>query len=269
MDFFLPEYNIAVEISPTWTHNSSYDGNGLRTNKNYHYNKFKLCADKNIELITVFDWIDTDKVINFIKSKIKNKNNIYARKCEINFSDDLTKGHKTFLNENHILGAVHNTKNTKVFELLYNQELVCLGVILEKNENEIELKRLAFKDDTRIQGGASKIIKNIFKYYPNCETIITFSDNDLGTGNVYKKIGFELIEENKGSIVWSNDKKNKYIKNLSLVKQGADRLLKNFPDYQPVGQGPDLPSNQEIVQSYGFLPVYDCGYRKWIYKRKI
>ena len=138
-----------------------------------------------------------------------------------------------------------------------------------KNENEIELKRLAFKDDFRVQGGASKIIKNIFKHYPSCDTIITFSDNDLGTGNVYSKIGFELIEENKGSIVWSNDKKNKYIKNLSLVKQGADRLLKNFPDYQPVGQGPDLPSNQEIVQSYGFLPVYDCGYRKWIYKRKL
>ena len=269
LDFFLPEYNIAIEISPTWTHNSSCDGNSLRTSKDYHYKKFKLCADKNIELITIFDWIDTDKVINFIKSKIKNKNNIYARKCEINFSLDLTKEHKAFLNENHILGAIHNTKNTRVFELLYNQELVCLGVILEKNENEIELKRLAFKDDFRVQGGASKIIKNIFKHYPSCDTIITLSDNDLGTGNVYSKIGFELIEENKGSIVWSNDKKNKYIKNLSLVKQGADRLLKNFPDYQPVGQGPDLPSNQEIVQSYGFLPVYDCGYRKWIYKRKL
>ena len=90
----------------------------------------------------------------------------------------------------------------------------------------------------------------------------------MGTGSVYKKIGFELKEENKSSLIWENPPKNKYVKNLSLVEQGADVILKNFPNYQPVGQGENLPSNQEIIKSNGFYPIYDCGYRKWEYKKK-
>ena len=54
-----------------------------------------------------------------------------------------------------------------------------------------------------------------------------------------------------------------HIKNLSLIKQGADRLLKEFPNYIATGQGDHLPSNQEIVRNYNFIPVYDCGWRKW------
>lgn len=72
-----------------------------------------------------------------------------------------------------------------------------------------------------------------------------------------------------------DNKHNFRIKSSSLHFAGADRLLKNFPDYVPVGmecqhegkpheKGSCLPSNSEIVESYGFVPVYDCGYKKWL-----
>lgn len=109
-------------------------------------------------------------------------------------------------------------------------------------------------------------MKTYLKNNPEVKEIITFSDNDLGTGNVYKTLGFEVIEENKGTLIWYNEKYDKKIPNLSLVRQGTDRLLKNFPGYSYVGQGENLPTNQEIIASYGFLPIYDCGYTKWKYK---
>lgn len=268
LDFYFPKYKIAFEISPTWTHQYKKEIDSIGINETfYHYNKWKLCKEKGIELITVFDWLDKNKIIEFLKSKSNHIIPIQARKTNVFLTKGLTKQHKEFLNRNHILGYINNTKTTEVVELHYKEKLVGIGVFEQKNRYT-ELRRLVFDSKYRIQGGASKIIKNYIKLHSELSEIITFSDNDLGTGNVYKVLGFEVIEENKGSIVWSNPRHNKYIKNLSLVKQGADRLLKNFPNYKPVGMGDNLPSNQEIVQQYGFLPVYDCGYTKWIYKIK-
>lgn len=265
IDLFFPKYNIGIEISPTWTHQY----NGITNNqfgkddKFYHYNKFKRCKDKGIELLTIFDWTDIDKIIKFLRSKIDNKLiTVPARKTTVNIVDSLTKEHKEFLERNHILGKINNSSTTKVIELLYQDKVLGIGVFEEKT-NYFELRRLAFESNYRVVGGASKIISNYRKIYPELKELITFSDNDLGTGNVYKSLGFKVITENKGTLIWYNSKYDKKIPNLSLVKQGTDRLLKNFPDYKHVGQGEDLPSNQEIIRSYGFLPIYDCGYTKW------
>lgn len=68
-----------------------------------------------------------------------------------------------------------------------------------------------------------------------------------------------------GSSPYYNMEYDWSVKNTSLWTVGADRLLSNFPGYEQVGIGDKLPKNDEIVMSYGFMPVYDCGYRKWEY----
>jgi len=204
-----------------------------------------------------------------IKSKINFNSKIYARKCTYE-ETTLNKNLRKLFNNWHILNLPHNIPNGPVSILKYNDEIV--GVALWKhNKKTIELKRLVFKPDFTIQGGASKLIKNYMKNN-NINEIITYSDNDLGVGNVYKTLGFKLIEESQPGLNFYHPYYEKHIKNLSLVMQGADRLLKDFPKYIPVGleteeTGP-LPTNQEIVQQYGFLPIYDCGYKKWKLKIK-
>lgn len=271
LDFYFPKHNLAVEISPTFTH--QYYNSKLKRgvkDKDYHFNKFKECYLKEIELITIFDWTDNSNIKNFIKDKIQNNDEvIYARNTTINISTKVLPIHREFLKENHILGPINNRKDSFVVELIYNNCMVGLGIFYPtSNISQFELKRLAFKDNIKVIGGASRILKNAFKYNPNILSIITFSDNNLGTGNVYQKIGFSLIKEETNSLIWSNPKLDKYVKNTSLVLQGADRLLKNIPNYTPYGIGENLPTNQEIVQEHGFVPVYDCGYRKWVFYKK-
>ena len=269
LDFFLPEFNLAIEVSPTWTHKfeENQEFIGL-SEKEYHYNKFLECYQKGIELITVFDWLNLDNIFSFIKDKIKeNDKIIYARNCSIKKSNYSSK-EKDFLNKNHIFGSVNNKKGSYVFNLIHEDEVVGVALFFPtKDEQQIELKRLAFKNNIKVIGGVSKLIENALKEN-NITGIMAFSDNSLGTGSVYKKIGFELKEENKGSLIWANPKENKYVKDLSLVEQETDRILKNFPNHQSVSQGENLPSNQEIIKSNGFYPIYDCGYRKWEYKKK-
>ena len=278
LDFYLPEQKLAVEISPTFTHqyfDESTEEDFVMgvTDKEYHYNKFKACEDNNIELITVFDWEDTNKVLDLIKNKVKESSNIiYARNTTINYINSVTLEHKEFLIKNHVLGSINNRKDSFVLELRSKKGKELLGLAVyypTRLQNQLELKRLAFKDNCTIVGGASKLLKNVFKYKPEITSVITFSDNNLGTGNVYKIIGFDLLEDNRYSCTYYNSQYSWAIKETSLWMQGADRLLKNFPGYERVGIGDNLPKNDEIVISYGFVPVYDCGYRKWIYNNII
>lgn len=269
LDFYFEDFNLAVEVSPSFTH--CYIGYlpedkytlGL-SDKNYHYEKFKACKEKGIELITIFDWTDVDKVLDFIKDKLRvNQNILYARKTVYKEITSLDNEDKDFLSANYILGEVNNKKGTFVGQLWYQETKVGIAVFTSLTEDRVELKRLVFDRNYKIIGGTSKLIKNALKD-KGYKELITFSDNDLGTGSVYKKLGFHEVEENKGTLIWYNEKYKKKIPNSSLVKEEADTLLKNFPNYEYVGQGENLPSNQEIVLSYGFLPVYDAGYTKWL-----
>lgn len=263
LDFYFPEHSLAVEISPARTHNVKMGFAGSpEVDKNYHLNKFIECDKKGIELITIFDWHDWDKVIEMIDNKLNKSNRIYARKTQYVEEKQIDKETFNKLSEWHILSLPSNfkRKNT-VGKLIYNGVIVGLALWVKK-ENETELKRMVFKPGYRVIGGASKLLKN-FISNNNPTSIVTFSDCDLGRGKVYEAIGFKLEEESKPQINYYHDYYKKHIKHLSLVMQGADRLLANFPGYKPVGMGEGLPSNTEIIEKYGFLTVYDCGYRKW------
>jgi len=84
----LPELNIGIEYNGLYWHSEQ------NKEKEYHYNKWKLCNDKGIQLITIWedDWnYKKDIVKSIIKNKLKLNNiKIYARKCkikEVNFND--------------------------------------------------------------------------------------------------------------------------------------------------------------------------------------
>lgn len=266
LDFYLPDYNLAIEVSPTWTHKYITNENGVGvTDKEYHYNKFKLCENKGVELITIFDWHDYEKVFEMILAKTNTSKTIYARNTTL-LIKQVDNEIKEFIKLNHILGDGKLFKRDIAVCLEYNNKIVGVGIYRKETDNVYELKRLAFKAGFTVIGGASKIFKNFLKEYPNISEIVTFSDNDLGSGSVYEKLGFELIEENKGQLQWHNENKEIKISNLSLVKQGSDRLLRKYDWYKEVGMGDNLPSNQEILEAYNFLPVIDCGYKKWSYK---
>lgn len=261
IDFFFPNYRFGVEISPTFYHNNNY-----LNDKDYHYNKYSLCEELGIELYTIFEWHDLKKVNEMIQTKLGRTQSfrVGANKCKTLLLKKAEKIDHKFLDENHVLGDVKLYNQAGIVRLIYNDEILGLGVFTKtKNKDEVELKRLVFKMGVHIPGGASKIIKNFLKVNKYTK-LMTFSDNDLGSGNVYLQLGMKLVEHNRGQLNWFNIKYQKKVRDLSLVMQGADRLLASFPGYSPIGnKGENLPTNHEILESYGFLPVYDCGYKKW------
>jgi hypothetical protein len=232
-------------------------------------NNFILSLGKNIhnddkETFIIYPWNDINKFIEMIiyRLKIKETTRIYARDTNV-LIENINKKHREFINENHILECPPFKNKICSVTLYYKDDIIGLG-IFTKYRDDVELKRLVFKKGYSVVGGTSKIIKNFNKHFKEYKNIITFSDNNLGNGNVYNKLGFKLIDDVKEQIVWYNPEFNKKFTDVSLVRIGADRLLVWHPQYIPFGIGEDLPNNQEIVKMYGFIPIYDAGYKKWI-----
>lgn len=233
----------------------------------YIENKLILSLQKNVdsnnEVFTIYPWNDVRKFVEMIdyRLNLKTTKRVYARNTEIKI-ESINKNHREFLNDNHILDSPPIRNKICAVCLYSKNELIGLG-IFNKYNNDVELKRLVFKKGFSVVGGASKIIKHFHLNYKNYKNLYTFSDNNLGNGNVYDVLGFSLIDNIEEQIIWYNPEFQKKFTNVSLIRIGADRLLEWHPQYVKFGIGEDLPSNQDIVKMYGFIPIYDRGYRKW------
>lgn len=222
--------------------------------------------EKGYEVLTIYPWHDNNQIKNYLKYKLHNDNKkrVYARKTNIITYNKLTPELNQFIENNHILGKVPHKNFIKAIGLEYDNELIALATFIEKTNN-YELKRLVFNSNYTIPGGASKLIKNFTKKY-NDKKLLTYSDRNLSEGNVYKTIGFTPIKIESSQIVYYNNKLNRKFTKGSLYTIGADRLLKNIPNYKPVGIGDALPSNEEIVLNYDFVKYEDCGNILWEYR---
>ena len=298
-------YNkLLIELNPTITHNSNISFAHLTgicnvvnctkhkpLSKDYHYNKWKLAKDNGYELISIFDWYDVNKVLSLIKSKLgMNDYKIGARQTTIKIINKQES--KKFLNNNHILG--YDKSSDIIYGLYYKDLLVSVmsfGKPRYAKDYEWELLRFANLSNYTIYGSASRLWNQFLKDY-NPKSVITYTNNDFGNGNIYVKLGFKFQKVIKSSPVWNIPYKNIFIKHSSLIRQGADRLLKNkINNYFPVGLNYDdfikrggkeeyckeysilpndttwWPGNIDIMRHYGFVEVYSTGTSVYIYEK--
>ena len=193
LDIYLPDLHLAIEYNGLYWHSDEMKPN------NYHRMKSDLCKEKGVHLIHVFedDWVNKQSIIksvisNFVNNSVNRR--IYARKCEVREISDKTVINN-FLVSNHLLGRT--TFISYCAGLYYNNELVSLITmhLLKKAERKWELNRYAIKNGVTIVGGAERLLKHIIQAI-NYSSIITYNDNSIFRGLVYKRLGFQYIRTN-------------------------------------------------------------------------
>ena len=249
LDIYIPSKNIAIECNGVYWHSDK------NKEKNYHYNKYSKCKEKNIQLISI--WEDQvinspEKVESIILSKLGvYKERIYARQCII--KEVTSKESNIFLNKYHL----QDTTNSSIrLGLYYNDELVSImtfgkGRKCLNSSTKYELYRYCCKVGVQVIGGASKLFKYFLKEYKP-ESIESFSSNDISNGDLYKQLGFEYISNSIG--YWYIDKSmNRYHRykftKYSLINEDYDKNKTEF----------------EIMDERGFFRIYDSGQSKWIW----
>lgn len=262
LDLYYPEKNVAIEFNGNYWHDENHKP------KDYHFNKFKLCKDKNIRLVSIYesDWYNKhDNIINLLKNIFIENKIIYARNCTISKLDYKTKS--DFINEYHFYGD--SNQGTISYGLYYNNELVSVmsfGKLrgqnkLHNNKDHYELVRFVTKYSMRIIGGASKLFKKFISEYKPVY-IICYSDNDFFTGETYNKLGFKL--KSLGDSIdyqWV-----KGTKALSRYECMTNKLLEKYPKYRNINITGSI--EDYIMHDLGYSKLYRCGNSIWEYKQE-
>ncbi len=201
LDFYFPEYKVAIEVNDIASHNStlSYMKNSTPINKDYHVNKSRLCEEKGIRLIHIweYEWNnERQKPIleNIIKNALGiNTNKIYARKLDIEIRE--SKLMREFFDTNNIQGFRSGKfaiclvdKVTKEIYMSYMIGSAFFG----KGKYEYEVIRGATKLGYTVVGGASKIWKYFIDNY-NPQSCVYYIDYNYFNGNSLPYLGLKYI----------------------------------------------------------------------------
>jgi very-short-patch-repair endonuclease len=123
LDIYIPDYNLAIEFNGLYYH-SRYD-------KDYHLNKTKLCFNKGIKLLHIFEneWINKTNVWKSIINYYLNRNTfIDFKNCTTNNVNDI----ESFVFNNSLKECI-NGYNLGLF---YNNDLIALMIC---NNKELRL----------------------------------------------------------------------------------------------------------------------------------
>jgi hypothetical protein len=254
LDFFIKDYNIAIEANGLYWHSEMY-----KKDKNYHLNKTKMCNEKNIRLIHIFEdeWIYKKEIVKNRLKHILNKNTqkIYARKCEI--KEISIKESKPFLEKYHIQGS----DNSKIkLGLFYNNNLISVMTFGKLrfslgNKNSIDSVYEMYRFCSNIQcvGGASKLLNYFIKTH-NPKKIISYADNRWSDNNhtIYTKLKFDKVSSGIPNYwyIINGVRKHRFM----YRKQNLKNILFSYDDNL---------TEWENMKNNGYDRIWDCGSSKF------
>jgi hypothetical protein len=195
----------------------------------------------------IFDFERKDPVKMTIWKSIQNPNKqvIYARNCELKEISSIVSD--VFTEANHLQGKFRSKVNLGLF---YKDELVAVMTFSPPRYNknyEYELIRFCNKLNTRVVGGASKLLKHFIKTY-NPKSIISYANLRFSQGNMYEKLGFTKIGKSTANYFYVKD--DVVYSRIKCQKHKLKGLLDMFD--------PNL-TELENMEANGFKKVCDRG----------
>lgn len=277
-DLYLPEQNIAIEINPTITHNSTTSFVCKRNKckdspcdkhfpleQNYHFNRANIARKNDIVLIQIYEWESDESILKLLKGKIVPVERKYSARSLTLKKISQSEANK-FLRDYHIQGGTRN--QTNCYGLIKDEELISVatfGPSRFKSKYKWEFIRYAVKEGVIIHGGSSKLIKEFIKE-EKPENIVSYIDfNHTTSKNIFlSSFGFKEEKETGPRLVFHNEKTGKMIPITSLLAIGADRILgTNYGSKKKSGM-----NNEQIMLKEGFVKVYTAGNRVFVWENK-
>lgn len=241
-----------VEINPFAFHNVTFSPFGNIPDKDYHKNKTLTAIENGFRCVHVWDWDDTDKIIQLFTSR----ETLYARNLEI--KDVEQKECREFLQKYHLQ---NDTRSQPIRLGLYDKDLIMVmtfGTPRYNKNFEYEMLRLCTKTGYKVVGGANRLFKYFLNNYQP-KSVLSYCDMSKFTGEVYLNLGFTLLKENAPSKHWYHPN-GSHFTDGQLRKQGFDRLVGKEYNIS-YGKG---TSNEELMRSYGYTEVFDTGQNTYV-----
>lgn len=267
LDIYLPEHSLAVEFCGMYWH-SHGDKADEKKNKRRHAEKHRLCAEKGVRLITLYEteWSERQATVKrMLRNAIgKSRGRLMARKCEL--GRPTAQEARAFYERYHPQGGSGSGEH---YGLYWKGKLVaCMRFTFGGNDRgagakvrQWTLSRYATR--ITVAGAAGRLFKAFLK---ECQppTVKSFSDNRWFSGQMYEQLGFTL-EEDVGPDyqVWSQKL------GLRPKPHYQRRLLQKRLDEHGFSEAFDPATDDrteaEITYFMGARRIYDCGKKRWVW----
>ena len=251
LDIINYDKKIAIEYCGLYWHSEMSSGKTIK----YHRNKYIKCKEAGYKLITVFESDDQEKVRALLLKLFGKTTKIGARKTSMH--DISSSEAMNFHKKHHLHSAVGSRYH---YGLFYEDELV-MAASFGKNrfgsDCEYECTRITSSGIVTVVGGVSKLIKHFIDTIKP-KSIVTFADLRFGDGNVYKKCGFEYIEDTNPNYWYSRKYTGHLYSRVKFQKHKLESQLENF----------DLAKTEfENMSDNGWDRIWDCGNAKFVWHR--
>lgn len=258
LDFYLPDFNVAIEFHGVYFH--SENCLGVDKAKYKHLTKLNACEARNIQLIQIWEdqWIyKKDIVKNILLYKLKlNKNQYQARKCEV-FSIG-TEEYAEFLNKNHIQGSCKSA-----IKLGLKLNGIIISVIgfskcpsnVKKYGDPSDVYELDRFSSLGVAGAFTKLLSHFVRnYIPRL--IYSFGDRELVNiySNVYVNNGFNLLEIQNPDYKYFGSK----------IRQHKFNFRKEY--FKELGLEIDGKTEGDLATELGLLKCWDSGKLLYIFE---
>lgn len=240
LDFYIPEKNLAIEFNGDYWHSVN-----TGRDPNYHLNKTKLCQEKGIRLIHIFEyeWNSKKDILKSIISSALGiyESRIYAKSCEV--KEVNSKEARQFLEENHLQGFISSKYRIGLYFENQLVQILCFGNSRFK-KNETELLRMCTKLNYQVVGGFSKLLK-----YQPYDNFVSYVDLSKFSADGYLKNNFKIIGQSGPNYKYLQGEN--VLNRFNAQKHKLQKLLgDNFDKNKTETQN---------MQDAGWWKVYDCG----------
>jgi len=258
LDIYIPEKKFAIEFNGLYWHSSAAPNH----KRGRHVVKAKRCQDAGVKLFAIFE-DEWDCKQDLIKSMIAHKLgvangiNVGARKTTVVSLS--AKECKEFHDKFHLDGGL----SYKGYGLEYDGKIIA-AISLRKftrapYQGFTEVARFACDTNYIIPGAMSKLLKVVKG------GIVSYSNNRVGSGNVYSTLNFVEDTVSTAASYWYTDF-NTRVWRTRCQRVNTPEILKLFPSEEEQAKG-GVFSYKLFGDDRQLYRVEDYGSKRWILKQ--
>jgi len=255
LDIYIPNKKVGIEFNGLFWHCSK----NKHLVEGRHIHKFKKCEEIGIELFAIYEDEWSNKQ-DLVKKMIEHRLGVSKAK-KIRASKLILKKYekneqfRNFFNNFHLDGHVQASYALGLEDKDGNI-LSCMSIRTNFN-GEVEIARYANNYNYIVAGGFSRLLKHAPR------PIISFSNNRLSLGNIYKINNFELMQDNPPSY-WYTDLQSR-VWRFKCKRNNDPEILSQYPTEQ-IQAANGVFSKEIFGDERPMWKIEDYGHKKWILK---
>ena len=250
LDLYLEDKKFAIEYNGLIWHSERFG-----KDKNYHANKTRMCAEKGIQLIHIWEdeWLrNPDLVKRMLARKlgVSEEKKVFARKTTV--VSVSKEDARAFLSEHHIQGYA---AGTHYLGLTSNEGEVVAVMVLKKLKGDLRLDRYA--TSCIVPGGFTKLVSWVQKNL-EFEKLVTFADLCVSDGSLYENTGWTrdgMLDPDYRYLVGS-ERVHKFNYRLKRFREDPDLLYE------------EGMTERELAALNGLERIWDCGKIRYVLEKE-